>query len=103
MVPLVPVSCIIIVVEPVVDVVSVAVPTLSSPQALAIATADGEGTLSYDTSLQHRLGAVGQAALWLLVLLAWRRLRRRPVAEAEPAPEPAGHRAEAIVAEEVDA
>lgn len=40
-------------------------------------TRTGAGTLSYDTSAQHRIGAVLQAVLWLLVFWAWRRARAR--------------------------
>jgi len=49
------------------------------------ATRAGEGELRYDTPLSHHLLAVGQAVLWALALLAWRRSRRvrrdRPIAE----------------------
>ena len=52
------------------------------------ATRAGDGTLRYDTSLQHRLGDAGQVALWILVLAAWRRLRRRRDVEPEPVADP---------------
>lgn len=41
------------------------------------ATRTGTGDLSYATSLAHRLASLGQVALWLLVVVAWRRVRRR--------------------------
>jgi hypothetical protein len=45
------------------------------------ATREGEGVLRYDTPLSHRAAAVGQAVLWALAVVVWRRTRRpRPVA-----------------------
>jgi len=37
----------------------------------------GRGELSYDTPTAHRLASLGQAALWVVVVVAWRRVRRR--------------------------
>jgi GT2 family glycosyltransferase len=46
------------------------------------ATRGGDGTLAYETPISHRAASLVQAALWLLVLIAWRRSRRnRPPAE----------------------
>lgn len=50
------------------------------------ATWVGRGTLTYSTPLGHRLASEGEAVLWLLVLVAWRRTRRPRLA---PAPIPA--------------
>jgi hypothetical protein len=41
------------------------------------ATRTGAGTLSFDTPISHRAIAAGEALLWILVVLAWRRVRRR--------------------------
>ena len=41
------------------------------------ATRAGGGTLAFDTPIGHRAIAAGEAVLWLLVLWAWRRARRR--------------------------
>lgn len=41
------------------------------------ATRTGAGTLSFATPISHRAIAAGEALLWVLVLWAWRRARRR--------------------------
>lgn len=40
------------------------------------ATRDGDGQLSYSTPVVHHVLSIGQAVLWVLALLAWRRSRR---------------------------
>ena len=37
----------------------------------------GEGTLTYRTPIARRAATAGQLALWILVIVVWRRLRRR--------------------------